>query len=265
MPIEYGGLGFAEAIRFFRKKADVPTKRWKDVWKDAHDTGFMVAGAMKAELLADLRRSVDQAIAEGTTLEDFRKSFDRTVQKHGWSYKGSRGWRTRIIFETNLRSAYQAGRYAQLTDPDVLQARLYWQYRHGGSADPREQHLSWDGLVLPADDPWWQTHYPPNGWGCSCKVVSLSEADLEHLGKDGPDRAPAGGTYQWTDSKTGEVHEVPEGIDPGWDYAPGATVAERTRRYVEKSAGTMPQALASALKAYAAKVQKEEPKKFGGK
>jgi hypothetical protein len=27
--------------------------------------------------------------------------------------------------------------------------------------------------------------------------------------------------YEWTDKRTGEVHQVPKGIDPGWDYSPG--------------------------------------------
>lgn len=30
--------------------------------------------------------------------------------------------------------------------------------------------------------------------------------------------------YNWTDKATGEVHRVPVGIDPGWDYHPGKTV-----------------------------------------
>lgn len=264
MAVDYGNMGFAEAIRFFRKKLDVPTERWTDLWKEAHDTAFTVAGATKADLLADLRRSVDKAISEGTTLEDFRKEFDQTVQKHGWSYKGKRGWRTRIIYETNLRTAYSAGRYAQLTDPDVQQSRPYWQYRHGGSADPREQHLSWDGMVLPADDPWWDSHYPPNGWGCSCKVVALSESDLERMGKDGPDEAPNTSTYQWTDPKTGEVIDVPEGVDPGWDYAPGKSVAERTRDFAKQKAKKLPQAIATSLSSYLAKVGQQDPDPLEG-
>ncbi len=100
-------------------------------------------------------------------------------------------------------------------------SRPYWEYRHGDSAVPRPEHLAWDGLILPADDPWWQTHYPPNGWGCKCKVFALSARDLKRMGKSGPDTAPDNGTYQWTDKKTGETHTVPKGIDPGWDYNVG--------------------------------------------
>jgi uncharacterized protein with gpF-like domain len=162
---EYGGRPFDEAIAFFRDKLRFPTEHWDDLWGMLHTKAFTVAGAMQEELLADFQSAVDAAIAEGTSLAEFRKTFDALVERYGWVYKGGRNWRSKVIYETNLRTSYQAGRYQQMTDPDVTAMRPYWQYRHGGSAHPREQHLDWDGMVLPWDDPWWDTHYPPNGWG----------------------------------------------------------------------------------------------------
>ncbi len=163
--VKYMNLPFDEAIKFFRQKVNIPTKRWNDLWQGMHARGFMVAGAMKADLLSDFAGAIEKALADGTTLAEFRKDFDQTVNKHGWSYKGSRGWRTRLIFETNISTAYSAGRWKQMTDPDVLKTRPYLEYRHGDSIHPRKEHLAWDGIVLPADDPWWDTHYVPNGWG----------------------------------------------------------------------------------------------------
>ncbi len=258
MAVEYGSLPFAEAIAFLRNKLSVPTQRWTDVWRDQHNSAFMVAGAAKADLLADLRQAVDKALSEGTTLETFRQDFDEAVARHGWEYNGGRNWRTRVIFETNLRTAQQAGRHAQLTDPDVLERRPYWQYRHGGSADPRPEHLSWDGLVLPADDPWWDTHYPPNGWGCSCKIVSLSRADVERRGLR-VEETPEQDTYEHVNKTTGEVTDVPEGIDPGWDYAPGRTVAERTREHVRRKAARYNDALRDRLEASIEQAARRDP------
>ncbi len=206
-------LPFAEAVAALRDKANVPTARWDDLWKEEHASGFMIAGAMKADLLADLRDSVDRAISEGITLETFRAEFAATVKKHGWSYNGGEGWRSRVIYETNIRTTYQAGRWQQMTDPDVLKFYPYLEYRHADSANPRLQHVAWDGLTLPADDPWWQTHYPPNGWGCKCKVFSAGKRDLARAGKTTPDTAPA----IVIDQETG----APEGIGKGWDYNVG--------------------------------------------
>ena len=33
--------------------------------------------------------------------------------------------------------------------------------------------------------------------------------------------APKAKEYEWVDKATGEIHKIPEGIDPGWDYNPG--------------------------------------------
>lgn len=210
MSVDYGSLPFEEAERFFRQKINIPTQRWDDLKRGEHARGFMIAGAQRDDMLCDFRAAIDKAIAQGTTLEEFRGDFDGIVSKHGWSYNGSRGWRTRVIYDTNLRTAHAAGRYQQMTDPDVLAYRPYWRYRHGDSRRPRVQHLAWNGMVLAADDPWWSSHYPPNGWGCKCSVEPLSRRDLGRMGKEGPDQAPP----IVIDPKTG----APMGIDKGWDY-----------------------------------------------
>ena len=48
-------------LAFFRQKLGLPTARWDDLMKSAHDRAFVVAGAMKADLLADLKRALDAA------------------------------------------------------------------------------------------------------------------------------------------------------------------------------------------------------------
>ncbi len=157
-------LPFQEQIDFFKAKVDIPTRHWDDLWKEQHARGFMVAGAMRDDMLADFHQAVDKAISQGTTLKEFRGDFDNIVKKYGWSYHGSRNWRSEIIYDTNIRTSYAAGRYKQMTDPDVLAYRPYWEYGMSSSERKRPLHLSWVGTVLPHDDPWWDAHYPPNGW-----------------------------------------------------------------------------------------------------
>lgn len=239
-------LPFAEAIAFFRNKTSIPTEKWNDLWLDAHSQGFMIAGAMEGELLSDIRDAVDQAIAAGTTLADFRKQWDAIVERHGWKYNGGRNWRTRIVYETNTRQAYNAGRWQQVTDPEVLRTRPYLLYKHGDSIRPRIPHLAWDGTVLPADDPWWSTHYPQNGWGCKCKVFSAGERDIARLGDQAKRVAPNDGTYTWTD-KQGREWKIPEGIDPGFQYNPG-TAALKSKAVLEDRIAALPTDIAKTVR-----------------
>lgn len=228
--ISYGRLPFNEQIAFFRRKLNMPTESWLDVWQAAHDHAFMVAGANRDDLVADFRAAIDKVIADGGTLRDFRKDFDTIVAKHGWDYNGGRNWRSRVIYETNLRTSYAAGRYAQLQA--VKKSRPYWQYVHSDAVqNPRPMHLAWNGMVLHADDPWWQAHYPPNGWGCQCTIHALNQRDLERLGKSGPDKAPGTDLQPVTVGQRSpggpRVVETPAGVDPGFGYAPGADAYER--------------------------------------
>lgn len=218
----YGSLSFREQIAFFRRKVNLPTSGWTDLWQEEHDWAFVVAGANRDAIVADFRAAVDKAIAGGASLEEFRRDFDRIVATHGWDYHGGRNWRSRVIYETNLATSHAAGRWEQ------LQAAPFWQYEHADwVTHPRELHEAWDGLILAREDPWWQTHFPPNGWGCQCSVRGLWPADLARMGRSGPDTAPE---VVWEDrvvgqrSPNGPRHvRVPEGIDPGFAYAPGAS------------------------------------------
>lgn len=217
----FASLPFREQLAFFRRKLNLPTSGWTDVYGREHDWAFVVAGANRDAIVADFRQAVQKAIDGGSTLEAFRKDFDRIVATHGWDYNGGRDWRSRVIYDTNLNTSYQAGRYEQ------LQQAPYWQYEHQDWVEnPRETHVAWDGLVLARDDPWWQTHYPPNDWGCHCRVRGLWPRDLQRLGKAGPDQAPEVRYVEKTIGARSELGprtvRVPEGIGPGWDYAPGA-------------------------------------------
>lgn len=221
--VEYGSLPFAEQIAFFRQKINLPTASWTDIFDGQHARAFVVAGAMKSDLLVDLRQALDRVIAEGATLADFRRDFDALVARSGWVYNGGRNWRSRVIYETNLNSAYMAGRWQQMQQ--VRRTRPYWRYVHSPFVEnPRLDHLSWDGLVLRHDDPFWSTHYPPNGWGCKCRVETLSERNLKALGKDAPDTAPPLQLEERTVGIRGpnpRTVRVPTGIDPGFGFNVG--------------------------------------------
>lgn len=239
---------FSEQLDFFRQKLNLPTEHWDDIMRESHDRAFVVAGAMKADLLADLNGAVGKAIAEGKSIGWFRKEFAAIVGKHGWQGWTGEGspegfaWRTRVIYQTNLSTSYAAGRYRQLTDPELLSVRPYWRYKHAdGVANPRLQHVAWNGLTLPHDHPFWQTHFPPNGWGCHCRVVAVNAREYAKSQAAGQAEPPAG--WDAIDGKTGE----PVGIAKGFGYAPGASVVDEMRALVEAKSAALPPALGKAL------------------
>ncbi|WP_233256736.1 phage minor head protein [Achromobacter sp. RW408] len=223
-----GRVPFAEQIAFFQRKVPLPSESWTQLYTAGHDHGFVIAGATREALVQDFFESVEKAISEGKSLESFRKDFDRIVTAHGWDYNGSRNWRSRVIYETNMFTSFAAGRREQLLS--MTETHPYWMYVHSDAVKhPRPEHLALDGLVLRWDDPFWDTFFPPNGWGCQCSIRALTERQLRKLGKDSPDQAPDIPVHEVVIGQHGPTPRtvrVPEGIDPGFEYAPGATVPQ---------------------------------------
>ena len=128
--------------------------------------------------------------------------------------------RLKTIFNTNLRTSYAAGRWERI---QRAKGELpYLRYVAVLDDRTRDNHAAWHGTVLPVDDAFWRSHYPPNGWGCRCIVQQLDDDDLERYGYEVTGR-PAGWsrTREWTNKRTEKTLNVPIGIDPGWGHNTG--------------------------------------------
>ena len=250
-------LPFAEQAAFFKQKMGtlLPTEKWTDALHEAHDRAVVVAGAMKADLLADFAKAIDGFVSRGENMTDFASRFDDLVHKHGWNFQGDRDFRIRTIYQTNLATSYAAGRLVQLRK--AADDGLLWMYKHSDlSITPRPLHQSWNGLCLSPNDPWWLTHYPPNGWGCKCYVVAVHPSNVARLGgRIAP--APDDGSRSVT--LGGQTLVVPKGIDPGWAYMPGASVADDLRAIVDGKVAKLPEVLGKALKEEVAKTVAPKP------
>jgi hypothetical protein len=114
----------------------------------------------------------------------------------------------------------------------------YLMYRIGPSARHRADHVSWDGLILPKDDSWWDSHFPPNGWGCKCYTRAVTETRKKKYEQKGITVPPGvdgngGGTIPaktkappvtyrtYINERKGTVEKVPEGIDPAFNWNVG--------------------------------------------
>jgi hypothetical protein len=240
MPADSAGLNigfgtpFQAQIEYLKNKLNLPSQAWDDIQGAVHDRALIVAGAAKADLLNDLHQALNRGASDGGGERTFTKDFRSIVAKNGWTGWTGEGtpageaWRARIIYQTNMSTSYWAGRYKQMTDPEVLKLHPYWRYIHAdGIVHPRPQHLAWHGLTLLASDPFWTTHFAPNGWMCHCRITSVSQAEGERSAKAGLGEPPAG--WDAIDPKTGEQI----GIDKSFGYAPGANVKKPLQEFID--------------------------------
>lgn len=222
-----------EAIAWFRAKGFDISFDWRDIWQEEHARAFTVAKAMNRDLLEDIRAEVDRALSEGLTLENFSKALRPNLEARGWWGKalmddpatgetkvvqlGSPA-RLRTIYETNLRTSYMAGKWQRIErSKKTLPFLRYVSVMDGRE---REEHHGWHGTVLPVDHPWWDTHFPPCGWGCRCEPQALNERMLKRRGwtVNEPRRFAE---RDYINKRTGEVTRLERGIDPGWNYNVG--------------------------------------------
>jgi hypothetical protein len=259
-----------DASRYFKNKGIAPSFDWREVWQAEHAMAFTVAKAMQMDVLTDIRTAVQRAIDEGWTLDRFRKELTPVLQQHGWwgrknvvdpltgqlaSAQLGSPRRLRTIYNANLRTARAAGQWdrAQRTKT----ALPYFRYELGPSREHRADHASLAGLILPIDDPFWDTHFPPNGWGCKCRVRQITAAEAGSL--NGPGEAPAISWKTYTNKRTGEVMQVPADIDPGWASNPGRTRQANLERFLDGRLQALPDAYARV-----AVVDMVSSWKFGG-
>lgn len=153
-----------------------------------------------------------------------------------------------------MRAARAAGQWQRIER--TKQILPFILYVRTASIEPRPEHLAFEGIILPADDAFWRTHFPPNGWGCKCSVRQISAREATKLGYKPEDGGPQIVWRQFLNKRTGELVKVPEGIDPGWQTNPGLS---RARTLVARLTETLDQAGPDlARKAIAEIVQSRE-------
>lgn len=260
MKIKFPGPVPKAAIRFLEAKGLRPAFSWLEVWREEHSYAFPVAKATQLDVLTSIKEELVKALAEGRTLAQFRNDLTPTLQRLGWwgrqrvtdpltgkevSTQLGSPRRLRTIYQTNMRTARAAGQWERIER--TRQALPYLRYGLGPSERHRPLHESWDGKILPADDSWWSTHMPPNGWGCKCRVRQVSQAEMDRRGL-AVSPSPKVRRVEWLNKRTGAVEMVPEGIDPGFDYNPGQTRRRNMDRFAAGKLRDADPAMAAAAR-----------------
>ena len=271
-----------DAIDYLKKRRKTELSwHWSDVQKQEHMRAFTVAKMTSATLLDDVRKSLDKAMAEGQSFQEWRKDIIPKLQgvwlgkTYGDLWDGMtpaeqagktpptpeerdrviKASRLETIFRTNMFNAYAAGRYRQLKeDADIYP---YWRYVTAKDSAVRPAHRALEGKVFKADDPFWSTHYPPNGFNCRCIVEAVDEYDLEMQDL----KVQEGGNTYFDEESSQTVYRDAEGkeypCDKGWDYNVGEDTTGKKTLASKKFPPELTKAVREDLKAEAERLKAE--------
>jgi len=170
---------FDQAVTWFRERMMMTDDEFSAIEGASHDTAFTIAGVAQLDLVEQVWTEADRAVANGETLESFQ---DAVGDKLAAAWGADMPWRVETIYRTNVQRAYAAGRYEQMTHPAVQKARPFWRF--SAILDGRTTTVcsECDGVVVAADDRWWQGHYAPLHFNCRSHVVTLSESEAQEEG-----------------------------------------------------------------------------------
>lgn len=224
-----------EAIIHFKGKTLLTSYSYLDVKAYEHALAFTVAKMMDEDLLKETRDAILSAMENGTDFRDFKQRLKPYLMAKGWlapsfkndnvdddketfeAYQQHLERRLRTIYHTNLSSSYSAGQWQRIQQ--TKEFLPYLQYMPSLSVKKRDNHKAYYGLVRPADDPIWQSIFPPNGYGCRCWVKQLTKRQAEAImfqqakdvsnGKSEPFELEME-TVQ--NPRTGEAMQTPKGV-----------------------------------------------------
>ncbi|AZE35238.1 Phage (Mu-like) virion morphogenesis protein [Pseudomonas chlororaphis subsp. aureofaciens] len=254
------GMEPKNAVAYLKSKGYAITWNWQEMLDQAHDQSFTVAKAMRLDLLSDIRGALETALQEGQTLKQFIADLQPVLESQGWWGQqvivDSEGVgklvqvgsprRLKTIYQTNLQSAYMAGRKAEMEQ--TTETHPYWMYVAILDGKTRPSHRALNGQVFRHDDPIWSAIFPPNGFNCRCRVVALSEAAVKRRGLkvvSSEGRMFTETVDTGIDKRTGEVRTAPvTGLrttdaagkaitfrtDPGFNHAPGTGLVDMLKR-----------------------------------
>lgn len=188
------GLEPKAAIAYLERKGFAITWDWHEVDEATHARSFTVAKAARIDILQSIRVALIDNMRAGKTLADFQRELQPTLEAQGWwgkkiivnaqgeAQQVTQGTPRRLatIYQTNMQSAYMAGRYQAALA--AVKTHPYWMYIAINDNRTRPSHRALHGKVYRWDDPIWQYILPPNGYNCRCRFIALTEREVKRRG-----------------------------------------------------------------------------------
>lgn len=180
---------------------------------------FFSAKVAEARVIERIRRVSDLYSRNRISLDQARVSLKKYLAAEGYDPNDQgRGdgrlsnltstARINLILRTNARMAAAVGQREVDFDPDMLERWPFYRYLPSTSINKRDSHTKFYNLVLPKDDPFWNTHTPPLDFGCKCGIEAIDAEEAGEFG--GVDESPELENGVWTGSINGREFKEAE-------------------------------------------------------
>lgn len=173
-------IPFGEAVEDIVSREPRLAETWRvvsDVYKRVH--AFTMAKSSELSLTKRIQAMIGEFLRGGTTPQQAAEQITQegvTREIGGWTHAYAE-----TVFETNMNTAYNAGRAKQARDPGIRRVMPAFRFVSAKLTTTRENHESAHGLIAATDDAIWEGLYPPLGFRCKCSTRLMSKAELRRL------------------------------------------------------------------------------------
>lgn len=109
------------------------------------------------------------------TADGFKRDFSEFKQYSKKIFDQYNDAWLRTEYDTAFRTAQMGRQWNEyVQDADVFP---YLKYVTARDERVRHDHQQFDGITLPIGHKFWNTHTPPNGFNCRCRLIQLSDDD----------------------------------------------------------------------------------------
>lgn len=189
-PASFLSLPWDEALAEFKRRGIVRDDELSRLLATYAQRSEEARGLMLERVQVRVRELLAQAVEEGQSLRDFAAALE-SEQAAGLGITTKDPAYIETVFRTNVQSAYGAGRYRAVTDPDVMDARPFVQYVTVDDSRVRPSHAVLHLTMYRSDSAAFQRIAPPNGFNCRCSTVTFTFEEAREM--DILDTVPTGG------------------------------------------------------------------------
>lgn len=175
MSLNFEPVPYEEAARIVAEKQIMSKAAFDSLVDELKARAFTIAGLEDLRAVQEIRDAIAE-LPRGAAWEDVKAQVAEKLEDGGFSPAAAEH-RATLLLRHHGFAAYAQEKYRNLQEmKDVFP---YWKYQTMGDEKVRSTHAALDGLILPADDPFWKDHYPPWEWNCRCMVVGVTEEEYE--------------------------------------------------------------------------------------
>lgn len=165
---------FDDAVEWFHRRTVLTSDQLRGIEADAQSRSFWIGAGLQLQEVQSVFDSLEKAIEAGTSFDEWRKGVRDTLISDAHA---------ETVFRNATQRAYNAGRWDQMSDKDILEIRPYWMF--DAILDARTTKdicVPRNRTVLPANHAWWKNNWPPLHHRCRSSVRNLTEDEARQLG-----------------------------------------------------------------------------------